>query len=170
MTKVLALLTGLFILLSTPTAKASTVPVYHHKSHVVYIESHAPSFPLAWAVQVWRNAHTDVDVRYGACRLGAGCAKVYQMHRGRHVDPALTYYSWYSGTHLFVEGTIVTKLDLDYPWTTHDRYQTACHEVGRDLGLEYMHYNFNSCMYSYLDGKTTLHPNATDIWWLNHVY
>jgi hypothetical protein len=155
--------------LAAPMPADASVPVYRHAHRVVYIESHAPSFPMSWAVQVWRNAHTDVDVRYGACRSGAGCAKVSQMHRGRHTWPATTYYAVYIGTNILAE-PVVSKFDLDYPWTWHDRYQAACHEVGRDLGLEYLHYSLTSCMYSYLDSRAALHPNATDIWWLDYVY
>jgi hypothetical protein len=161
----------LFFLMFEPSdANASLANhVFHHRDNVVYIENHAPSFPISWAVETVRAMHPDVTVRYGACRTGAGCVRVYQMHRGRHTQPALTYFSWYSGTSILAE-PLTTKYDLDYPWTTHDRYQAACHEVLRGLGVEYSSFMLNTCMYESLTGSASIRPSSTDIHNLNSVY
>ncbi len=143
--------------------------VFHHKYHVVYVESHAPSFPIKWAVETIRLMQPQIDVHYGACHSGAGCAKVYQIHRGRHVSPGLTYFRWYSSLELLEP--VITKFDLDYPWTSHDRYQAACHEVLRELGIDYTWPTYQgSCMYRYLSNKANIHPAWADIYKLRQVY
>jgi hypothetical protein len=178
-----ALLTALLALVMPQTpAQAAATGTYHHGYHVVYIENHASSFPIEWAVLTIRYRHPDVDVRYGACRSGAGCAKVYQMHRGRKTWPSTTYFAWYSGTHKLVEPSpmsgdcrkvwpcTVTKFDLDFPWTWHHRYQAACHEVLRGLGFEGQRYNLDSCSYAYLDNRASIRPDSWDIGNLDQVY
>jgi len=142
--------------------------VFHHPYSVVYIENHAPSFPVEWAVQIMRAQHPDVTVYYGNCRSNAGCAKVYQMHRGRHTQPAMTYW-YYHSDGSFVE-PVITKYDLDYPWTLHDRYQGACHELQRELGLEGSAAVLTTCRYASLNGAASIYPNATDIRLINEVY
>lgn len=146
-----------------------TEPMFHHTYSIVYVESHAPSFPVAWAVETVRLMHPDVSVRYGTCRTGAGCVRVWQMHRGRHTEPGMTYFGWYAGTSILAE-PVTTKYDLDYPWTAHDRYQAACHELLRGLGAEYSAIVLNTCMYASLNGAASIRPNSTDIRNLNTVY
>jgi hypothetical protein len=166
-----ALITAvLALLVPQAPAQAAAVGTYHHGYHTVYIESHAPSFPIQWAVEQVRLMHPDVDVHYGACRSGAGCAKVYQAHRGGAGWPSATYYKWYSGTTRLFE-PVKTYFDLDWShWTWHHRYQAACHEVLRDLGFEGRRYSLSSCTYQYLDNRASIRPDRWDISNLNSVY
>lgn len=142
--------------------------VLHHKYHVVYVESHAPSFPVQSRVNYLRLMQPGVDVRYGACRSGAGCVKVYQMHRGRHTSPGMTYFGIYPDLSL-VE-PVVTRYDLDYPWTDHDRKQAACHEVLRGLGIGYVTSSYSTCMHASLNGGASSEPAWEDIYNLRGVY
>jgi hypothetical protein len=158
-----------FIFVTESSAGAASLHTYHHAYTIVYVENHASAFPVSWAVEYLRLTHPDVSVRYGACRTGAGCVKDYQMHRGRHTEPGMTYFAVYVGTTILAE-PVITKYDLDYPWTTHDRYQAACHELLRGLGAEYSQHSLTTCMYVSLTGAASIHPNALDLRNLNEVY
>jgi len=171
----LAVLAVLAALLARP-AGASTAtngaPTYHHAYKVVYIDgAQAGSFAYytKWAAAQWDKS-TDVSVRYGACRAGAGCAHIVAAHRGRHTDPGLTYFGVYVGTTVLGE-PLTTKFDLDYPWTMRDKYQAACHEVARDLGITWAYlYWKGSCMYGVLDRAASIYPATADRAVLNRVY
>ena len=110
------------------------------------------------------------DIHYGLCQPGYPCAKVYQMHRGRHTEPGLTYYSWYVGTHTMTDLT-TTKFDLDFPWTSHNKFSAAYHEVLTMLGITYRwKYWQDSCMYESLSETESIRPAARDITNLHNYY
>lgn len=101
----LAILAVLTIILSLVPAPAyASVPV-------VYVEDHTGA---AWPVyysQGWLDQYTASDMRYGACRTGYKCIKVYERTINSawaavtygfgtsrvtiYVNPQRRYYSWY---------------------------------------------------------------------------
>ncbi len=171
---VLACTAGLAIGLAVPAQATSLTTngggIFHREHRTVYVENHAPSFPVYWAVKALRAYYPGVDVHYGACRTGASCSKVYQAHRGRHTDPGLTYFGVYSGSHVMA-GATKTVFDLDFPWSSHDRYQASMHEVLTMVGLAYRYlYWQGSALYMYLSGGCAYRPAWRDIYNLRKVY
>jgi len=179
---VLTCTAGLVIGLAVPAQATSPATngggVFHREHRTVYVENHAPFFPVYWAVKALRAYYPGVDVHYGACRTGASCSKVYQAHRARHADPGQTYFSVVyvcSGgictkTNI-IGGATKTVFDLDFPWSAHDRMQATMHEVLTMVGLAYRYlYWQGSALYRYLSRTCSYRPAWLDIYRLRQVY
>jgi hypothetical protein len=168
------------VTVNKPAVKYPTGPVYHFAQKVVYVEDHTGSaWPISTAVRNW-DAGTDVSVRYGKCRTGAGCIRVYEVsacytHKGCWAG--LTDYAparWYSSpSGPYMNGGYVrvsVNRNVIRSTTARMRQQVACHEVGHALGLGYHSPVLGSCMYAPNSARASVLPSAADRANLNRVY
>ena len=143
--------------------------VYHHLYAVLYVESHAPNWPIAWAVR--QLAGLDITVHYGPCRAYAGCARVYEVHAGQAANPGMTRFN--ADGSAIVE-PVVTHLNDDATYLSeHMRQQVACHEVATDLGLMYRYRaasGLDSCLYWRVSDRAAVHISAADRSKINATY
>ncbi len=143
--------------------------VYHHLYAVLYVESHAPNWPIAWAVR--QLAGLDITVHYGPCQAYAGCARVYEVHAGQAANPGMTRFN--ADGSLIVE-PVVTHLNDDATYLSeHMREQVVCHEVATGLGLMYRYHDasgLGSCLYWQVSDRAAVHISAADRSKINAVY
>jgi hypothetical protein len=161
---------ALLVAPASPPASASVASqVFHHKYSTVYVADAAPHFPVRWAVQQW-DLGTNVHVVYGPCRNYAGCVHVVEGYYGLGSNPGWTAFGfWPDGT---MNEPVTIRFNLSWTFDTHNRYQTACHEVGTSLGLAYRYRTLAvpSCMYLWADARASIYPSPNDRWKLNQVY
>ena len=84
-TRIAATVVAVLGVLGVNTSTASATIVYsgvrypiHFAAKVVYVEDHeSNAWSVKTAVAAWDKG-TDVSVRYGKCRAGAGCIRIYR--------------------------------------------------------------------------------------------
>jgi hypothetical protein len=168
-----ALLAALGLLLfAAPAAGAAPITsgvVLHWPYKVVYVEDHTGwRWPVREAAATW-DYGTDVSVRYGACRSGAGCVRAYEGYYGLTGWGAQTSFGYISSTRTLV-GWVRIRFNDSYAQDAHKRRQLACHEEAHGLGLEYHWLTFQSCLYGYASDYASMYPNSYDRYRLNQVY
>jgi len=156
-----------FTLANAPAAVAS-VTLYHHAYQVVYVEDHTgAAWPVTTLAASW-DYGTDLSVRYGPCRTGAGCVKVYECWCGTAQPPGWVNWGYYVGTHVFAE-PVTVHLNDSWWWPWRNRVQAVCHELGHALGI-ISHLGTYSCMYGYLTTAASAWPGLYARSLLNTVY
>ena len=159
------------------TPAASALGVYydglrfnlHHVAKVVYVEDHtANTWNVKAAVAAWDKG-TDVSVRYGKCRTGAGCIHIFKNRYGKTGWVGRAHFNYNPATHAFV-GVVVVTLNESYALTPGVRQQIACHEIGHGLGLQYHSTALNTCMHVRANTKASRYPSAQDKAVLNVFY
>jgi hypothetical protein len=135
------------------------VLIWHWGYRVVYIEDHSSLVWPVHAAQYQWQWGTDVDVRYGGCRAGAGCVRVYDGYYGA---------TWAGKTPMTYSGDRILSariaLNDSIRLDAHQHRQAACHELGHALGLEYHHRNYASCMHWQVSDAASMYPT----WWDRH--
>lgn len=123
---------------------------------VVYVEDYTSSrWPVREAARTW-DASTDLSVRYGKCRTGAVCVRVYEGWYGRNGHAADTIIAGSGAL-----GSAVIRFNDSYRQNAHNRRQAACHEQGHALGLDHA-LGKASCMYYKETADASLYPSAQD--------
>ena len=154
-------------LLPMASAGASGNLLLRHRSSIIYVEDHTGwRWPVYEATHDW-NYGTTASVRYGACRAGYGCVRVYEAYLGRNGQVGVTHFVW-SGS-ILVEPVKVVFNDSYFP-DAHQRRQTACHELGHGLGIEFHDPYKSSCLYAYATDSASMYPGAWGRYWLNRAY
>jgi hypothetical protein len=147
-----------YIWVSCNACTSDPVQVFRWNHHIVYIEDHTgAAWPVRESQQVWQYG-TDLDVRYGACRAGAGCVRAYDGWYGST--------GWGSATILWLSNDTIVAATMkfnDYGYKSrHERRQATCHEEGHALGDWYHHRFLNSCLYHTLSDSASIYPTAWD--------
>ncbi len=154
--------------LVAPAADATSVVLYRHASGIVYVENHTGgAWPVTTMTYAW-DSGTDVSARYGPCRPGAGCVKVYECRCGTSRPPGWTDFGYYPGTRTFAE-PVTIHLNDSWTWTWRNRLQAVCHELGHSLGIV-SHLGTYSCLYPYLTSAASVWPGSYARSLLNSIY
>ena len=90
----------------------------------MYVENHAPGWPVQAAVAAWRSAGVS-RVHYGRCRSGAKCVRVRAEPIPGKVAGETAYF-----------GGAIT-LDSSEDWSAAERRQLVIHELGHALGARH---------------------------------
>jgi hypothetical protein len=123
-------------------------------------------WPVTSAVYDW-DYGTDASVRYGACRAGYGCIKVYEGYYGRNGQLGVAYFSWIGS---ILQEPVTVKLNDSYFPDAHIRRQTVCHELGHGLGITFHDPVLTSCLYGAGTDAAPYGPGAWGRYWLNVDY
>lgn len=125
---------GLLALLATAACQPAGASGASHRwpTRTVYVEDHTgPVWPVTQAVRDW-DVSPAVAVRYGKCRAGAGCVRVYSGD----LAAGMADLQWN-----FAGALISATVTLDnYFGRTSDagfRRADVDHELGHALGLEH---------------------------------
>lgn len=161
--------TVVFGVMPTPGAHAATYGPTRWAYHTVYVEDHT-----GWAWPVWEAAGswdygTDVSVRYGVCRSGAGCIRVYEGYYGGTGWWGNTALVWYPSTGVITRATVRLNDSYLYAMSAHQRRTVVCHEEGHGLGLPHQN-STSSCLYPVAYQYTSAYPNWVDRARLNLRY
>lgn len=134
--RIIIILGGLAVALTLiPAQSASATVTTRFRNHIVYVENHAPGFPVRRAAEDLDN-YNGLDLRVvRRCPNGAACIRVYT----RWNFPGRTIGS----TRMFISGghTVAVKIILERKWGNSASYQKrralACHELGHAIGLNH---------------------------------
>lgn len=153
----ITILGGLAVALTLiPAQSASASIPTHFKNHVVYVENHAPGFPVRRAAEDLDN-YNGLDLRVvRRCPNSAACVRVYTQKNlpGRKIG---TTWVFMSGGH-----TVGAKVILERKWGNRASYQErralACHELGHAIGLN--HQRGYTCMNATIGRHTSSTINS----------
>lgn len=144
----------LFVLVPASNANAST-----WKVRTVYVENHAPGWPVRSVSERMDNGLTINLVVVKKCPRNRMCIRVYGVRNlpGRVVGNAATWY--------VNDTTVGAKIKLENKWrrnaTWKQKKSLVCHEMGHALGLPHSR-NPRSCMYPIAERYRSDKPSAGD--------
>lgn len=154
--------------------RCGTNRIHWTGSHpVVYFLDHTSSqWPVYSAASVW-NQSTSIDVGYrwytNGCPGGAHCVHVYDAYYGATGWTGATSYTYNTNTLAFVEGSVVSKFNDTYSYSSKELQQTACHELGHALALGHNLYT-SSCLYFETTDSASRYPADGDFSMLASIY
>lgn len=168
---VIAALAAVAFITAPPAAADVTI---FHWDRPVYVENHT-GWSHAWRDEVARwQRWTVVDVRYGHCRSGAGCVRVWTENLGWNggVSGQTEYVGGVSNGLIYSPVRIVVNSYYRCNWTT--RHNKAAHELGHALGFYSHRYStwayYHSPMYYRMRSFDTYHIPDADRRLLNSGY
>lgn len=145
------------MIISATTSASAAPPVYIWEHNVVYLENHAPGWPISRAAENLDNGSA-LDIRVvKKCPKNVQCVPVYSVKNvpGKY-QIGITKKMVYVKQHRLHSATI----ELENSVTRyHDRLGLACHEIGHSVGLP--HSNAKTCMQPVIGGNspTTISKN-----------
>lgn len=150
--RIITILGGLAVALTlVPAQNASAYVSTRFHNHIVYVENHAPGFPVRRAAEDLDN-YNGLDLRVVRhCPVEEACIRVYTQRNlpGRAIGVT---YTFMSGGH-----TVGAKVVLERKWGRHATYRerraVACHELGHAIGLNHDH--GHTCMNSTIGRYTS---------------
>jgi len=161
------ILAGGMSVVATPTASAA-VAYPHFASRIIMVENHTGSkWPVKASVLQWDRG-TDASIRYGKCRVGAGCVRVYEKRLGKNGTAGNAALVWNPVTMLL--NPVKVTLNDSYWLSAHQRRQAVQHELGHAFGLNYHSTSRGSAMYRWIANNVSMYPSAGDKRILNSLY
>jgi hypothetical protein len=152
---------------ATPAASAA-VAYPHFASRIIMVEDHTGSkWPVKASVLQWDRG-TDASIRYGKCRAGVGCVRVYEQRQGKNGKAGSAVLVWNPVTMLL--NPVKVTLNDSYWLSAHQRRQDVQHELGHAFGLNYHSKSLGSAMYYLITNRASMYPSAGDKRILNSLY
>jgi hypothetical protein len=141
---VLGLLTLVAALSFFPVQEAAAAgPAVHWQNKVVYVENHAPDWPVRAAAENMENGSA-LDLRVvSRCPTGSQCIRVYSAWTVSGSEVGRTTWD-YNGNHFIYRATVTLENRWGSRTSYRDHLGLACHELGHAIGL--VHSNAWTCM------------------------
>jgi hypothetical protein len=135
------------------------------------IDHTGSQWPVYSAAAVW-NESVAMNVGYRWYTNGcpnSNCVDFWDKDYGNTGWVGETFSSYYTGSDLFVTGSVHVDLN-DYYSLTGSQLQTAvCHEMGHSIGMDHNDYT-SSCLYFQDDTYVSRYPNSDDFQMLADIY
>lgn len=150
-THILSIVVGLAVaVIITPIGSASAAVHGHWQGHTVYVENHAPGWPIKAAAEDLDNYNGLNLVVVRHCPKDAQCIRVYNKKHlpGRAIGVTRTWGNDY---------IVGASVELETSWRRHATYRErralACHEIGHAIGLN--HHRGHTCMNAQIGRHTS---------------